>query len=298
MLVLIFFTPVLADFALRFGPSELFWIAIFGVTVIGTIGSKSVLKGLLSGAFGLWLSTVGYSPVLGVSRFAFSEHLTGGINIVAALIGLFAIPQVFTLLQLARRRGEAGLFGLESHSLLKSFAYNLRRWVALTMGSVVGLYVGHHIATLQIERAGGVKLKYIPTKGGVPAMKMVVGGQVMAGVNNLSDAYRNRERIKILGVADLERNEFLPDTPTLKEQGLEVDDSSVNFRGIMARKGTPQAVIDKLAGGVEAMFGDQRVAGKMQAGGSPMRVIPRAQVKKMWAERQAYLAELLKDLKP
>lgn len=142
VLVLIFFTPVLADFALRFGPSELFWIAIFGVTVIGTIGSKSVLKGLLSGAFGLWLSTVGYSPVLGVSRFAYSEHLTGGINIVAALIGLFAIPQVFTLLQLARRRGEAGLFGLESHSLLKSFAYNLRRWVALTMGSVVGIVVG------------------------------------------------------------------------------------------------------------------------------------------------------------
>ncbi len=161
-----------------------------------------------------------------------------------------------------------------------------------------GLYVGHHIATLQIEKAGGVELKYIPTKGGVPAMKMVVGGQVMAGVNNLSDAYRNRERIKLLGVADLQRNEFLPDVPTLMEQGLDVDDSSVNFRGIMAPKGTPQAVIDKLASGVEAMFGDAKVAGKMKAGGSPMRIIPRAQVQQMWADRQAYLTELLKDLKP
>jgi len=142
VLVLIFFTPALADFALRFGPSELFWIAIFGVTVIGTIGSSSVLKGLLSGAFGLWLSTIGYSPVLGVSRFAVSDHLTGGINIVAALIGLFAIPQVFTLLRLSRRRGEDRLFGLEAHSLLHSFAYNLRRWGALGIGSLIGIVVG------------------------------------------------------------------------------------------------------------------------------------------------------------
>ena len=58
VMVLIFFTPPLAELALAFGPAELFWIAIVGVTVIGSVGSKSVIKGLLSGAAGLWLSLI------------------------------------------------------------------------------------------------------------------------------------------------------------------------------------------------------------------------------------------------
>lgn len=163
--------------------------------------------------------------------------------------------------------------------------------------SGAGLFVGHHIAYLQVEKAIGNKLKYVPHKGGAPALKSVLGGQVMAGVNNLSDAYRSRDSLKILGIADLERNkEFLPDVPTMKEQGLDVDDSSVNFRGIMVRKGTPQAVIDKLAEKVPAMFANKRVAKQMKAGGSPIRIMNRDEVKAMWERRQKFLTELLANL--
>ncbi|HAR54546.1 MAG TPA: C4-dicarboxylate ABC transporter substrate-binding protein, partial [Roseovarius nubinhibens] len=62
----------------------------------------------------------------------------------------------------------------------------------------------------------GVKMAYIPTKGGgAAAMKAVIAGEVMGGVNNLSDAYRAEQagNIKILGVFDLERSSFLPDVP-------------------------------------------------------------------------------------
>ena len=163
--------------------------------------------------------------------------------------------------------------------------------------SGAGLFVGHHIAYLQVEKAVGAKLKYVPHTGGAPALKSVIGGQVMAGVNNLSDAYRSRDNLKILAIADLQRNqEFLPDVPTFMEQGLDVDDSSVNFRGIMAPKGTPPEVIDYLAERVEAMFNDRRVNGKMKDGGSPVRVLGRAEVQKMWAERQEFLGELLQGL--
>jgi tripartite-type tricarboxylate transporter receptor subunit TctC len=163
--------------------------------------------------------------------------------------------------------------------------------------SGAGLYVGHHIAFLQIQNALGVKLAYVPHKGGAPALKSVLGGQVMAGVNNLSDAYRSRGSLKILGIADLKRDkQFLPDVPTFKEQGYAVDDSSVNFRGIMVRKGTPQAVIDKLAGIVPKMFANKRVAKQMRVGGSPIRIMDRAAVQKMWAERQKFLTGLLKGL--
>ena len=162
--------------------------------------------------------------------------------------------------------------------------------------SGAGLYVGHHIASLQLDKAAGVSTKYVPAGGGVPAMKFVLGGQTMGGFNNLSDAYRNRDRLKILAIADLERNEFLPDVPTFKELGIDVDDSSVNFRGIMAPKGTPDSAITMLAENMPGMFNDKKVIAKMKDGGSPMRVMTREQVQAMWKERQAYLAELLKGL--
>nr|WP_301289597.1 tripartite tricarboxylate transporter permease [Natronocella acetinitrilica] len=142
VLVLIFFTPPLADFALRFGPSELFWVAILGVTVIGSLGGTSVLKGLIGGAFGLWISLIGFNPVLGTERFTFTDQLQGGINIVPALIGLFAIPQVLYLLQRARRGNDGSQFALEVRSIWASIRYNLTRLRALIIGSVVGTSVG------------------------------------------------------------------------------------------------------------------------------------------------------------
>ncbi|MEP3053199.1 tripartite tricarboxylate transporter substrate binding protein [Ascidiaceihabitans sp.] len=165
--------------------------------------------------------------------------------------------------------------------------------------SGAGLFVGHHIAALQMEKAGDMKMAYIPTKGGgAAAMKAVIAGDVMAGINNLSDAFRAAQAgsIKILAVADLERNEFLPDVPTMMESGLDVDNSSVNFRGVMVPKGTPQGIIDKLAATVPAMFENKRVAGKMKAGGSPMHIMTRDEVLAMWAAREETLKELLAGL--
>ncbi|MFK7750997.1 MAG: tripartite tricarboxylate transporter substrate binding protein [Sedimentitalea sp.] len=165
--------------------------------------------------------------------------------------------------------------------------------------SGAGLFVGHHIAALQMEKAGAMKLAYIPTKGGgAAAMKAVIAGDVMAGINNLSDAFRAREagNVKILAVADIERNSFLPDVPTMREAGLDVDNASVNFRGIMVPKGTPDDVIAKLAATVPTMFANKRVAGKMQAGGSPMHIMNRQEVLAMWAKRKETLTELLAGL--
>jgi len=165
--------------------------------------------------------------------------------------------------------------------------------------SGAGLFVGHHIAALQIEKAAEVTMAYIPNNaGGAGALKAVIAGEVMGGINNLSDAYRARDagNVKILGVADLARNDFLPDVPTMMEQGLEVDNSSVNFRGVMVPAGTPQDVIDKLAATVPEMFANGRVAGKMQAGGSPMHIMTREEVQAMWAAREETLKELLAGL--
>ena len=165
--------------------------------------------------------------------------------------------------------------------------------------SGAGLFVGHHIAALQLEQAAGVKLAYIPNnKGGAGAMKAVIAGEVLGGVNNLSDAFRAAQagNVKILGVFDLERSSFLPDVPTMIEQGYDIDNASVNFRGVMVPKGTPQEVIDKLAATVPAMFESSRVQSKMEAGGSPMKIMGRDEVIEMWKARQATLEKLLAGL--
>ena len=162
--------------------------------------------------------------------------------------------------------------------------------------SGAGKFVGHHIAFLQFAKASGKDLTYIPAKGGVDALRLVKAGEVSAGFNNLSDSARSAADLKILGVADLTRHEYLPDVPTLMESGVDVDDSSVNFRGLMVPAGTPQDVIDFLASKTPDMFNDGKTQGKMKSTNSPARVMTRDEVIAMWNERQAYLTDLLAGL--
>ncbi len=167
---------------------------------------------------------------------------------------------------------------------------------SITM-SGAGLYVGHHIALLQLERSAEIDLTYVPFPGAVPALTSLIGGQVQAGFNNLSDAYRSRDRLKILAVADLERDaEFLPDVPTFLEQGIDIDDASVNFRGFMVPRGTPMEVTEVLAQRLPAMFGDEDVVTRMREGGASMRIMSRDEVRSLWQRHQAALETLLADL--
>ena len=164
--------------------------------------------------------------------------------------------------------------------------------------SGAGLYTGHEIAMLQFEKSAGIKLSYIPAKGGVPALQMVMSGHVSAGFNNLSDAYRNRSRLKILAVAALHRNTaFLPKVPTLKELGYNVDNTSVNYRGVMVPEGTPKPVVSYLRKKFVAMFKAGKVNKKMHAGGAPMDVMGGAAVKSMWNQDDKTLRALFAKVK-
>ena len=60
---LYFFAPLLAQLALKFMSAEKFWLGMFGLTIIAGVSSKSMVKGLMSGALGLLLSTIGLDPI-------------------------------------------------------------------------------------------------------------------------------------------------------------------------------------------------------------------------------------------
>ncbi|MDD9921698.1 MAG: tripartite tricarboxylate transporter permease, partial [Boseongicola sp.] len=142
VLLLIFLTPVLAQWALAFGPSHLFWLAILGVTVIGSLDSSSVVKGLLSGCIGLWLATIGFDDIMGAQRFIFHSSVSGGINVIPALIGLFAIPQVITMFAKGRKSLDAEVLTVERHPIKDAFREVFSRTRALTIGTLSGSIIG------------------------------------------------------------------------------------------------------------------------------------------------------------
>ena len=92
--------PVLSKFALKFSAAEYFSLAVFGLTIIGCVSGNSIVKGLFAGIFGLLVATVGIDNMSGFARFTFGRvELMSGFSIIPAMIGLFALPQVFINLQ-------------------------------------------------------------------------------------------------------------------------------------------------------------------------------------------------------
>ena len=142
VLLLIFLTPVLAKWALAFGPSHLFWLAILGVTVIGSLDSSSVVKGLLSGCIGLWLATIGFDDIMGAQRFIFHPAVGGGINVIPALIGLFAIPQVITMFAKGRSNLAAEVIVVQKSPIKAAISEVFSRKRALAIGTAVGSVIG------------------------------------------------------------------------------------------------------------------------------------------------------------
>jgi putative tricarboxylic transport membrane protein len=92
---LLFMAPPLAELALRFGSQEYFLLALFGVSVIASLSERNLLKGFISGTFGLFLAVVGMHPMTGEIRFAMGiPELFNGIPLVVALIGLYSLPRL------------------------------------------------------------------------------------------------------------------------------------------------------------------------------------------------------------
>ena len=142
---LYFFAPILAQLAMKFGSPEYFWLALFGLTIIAGVTSGSMVKGLMSGAFGLVLSTIGMDPMEGTERYMFGiDQLYNGINVTCALIGLFSLSQVFMLAEKAiKQRG--GIVEFKDSVILKMKELRqigptvIRSWL---IGNIIGILPG------------------------------------------------------------------------------------------------------------------------------------------------------------
>lgn len=105
---LLLIAPMLAEVSLTFDSAEYFLLGLFGISLIASLASDSLLKGCIAGMFGLCVSCVGQFPLESAYRYTFGiKYLRTGLNSTIVLLGLFSIAQVFSLIRDSMKAREA-----------------------------------------------------------------------------------------------------------------------------------------------------------------------------------------------
>lgn len=147
--------PILVEVVLAFGPPEIFWLAIWGITALAFVLGDDLKAGLISGGLGILLAMHGQNPITAGYRWTFGTSvLLDGFDIVAGVIGLFAIAEMINLVAQGRtiateENYEAGTGRLQG--IKDAF---IHRWLLLR-SAIIGVVIG------VIPGIGGVTANYI-----------------------------------------------------------------------------------------------------------------------------------------
>ena len=138
--------PQLARVGLEFNPWDYFMLVMFALTITASLSGKNMIKGLIAGAVGLLIRTVGEDQAVGMSRFDFGiDSLLSGFDFIAVLIGLFAFSQ---LLNDVRDPKDARKALTERGSVQVRIEHGrairvlLKHWVVVVRSSLIGVFTG------------------------------------------------------------------------------------------------------------------------------------------------------------
>ena len=139
---LMLLAPPLSKVTLLFGPSEVFWVAVFGLASIIFLLGGNPVKGLISACFGVFVSVIGSDPIYGNDRFTFGQlEILDGIHIVILLVGLYALPPVIDLLETPLKTGvDNSKLGTEP--IWKAMPRMKGYWKTWLRGSAIGIWIG------------------------------------------------------------------------------------------------------------------------------------------------------------
>ncbi|MBN1333009.1 MAG: tripartite tricarboxylate transporter permease [Synergistales bacterium] len=141
--VLMFLTPVIAKWALKFGPPEIFALGLWGMTVVSSIVGQDIVKGLVMAILGLLVSTVGADPMEGYSRMTFGNfYLIGGFSFVPMVLGALAVPRVFDMAEKLNARGKEYFSSSGTRKFFLKPREILHYWVLLIKSAIIGVVVG------------------------------------------------------------------------------------------------------------------------------------------------------------
>ncbi|UXJ54064.1 tripartite tricarboxylate transporter permease [Pseudomonas citronellolis] len=163
---MVLFAPLLAKWAIAFGPAEYFVLMVFAIVALGGLAGDRPLKTLLAALLGLFLSSVGIDANSGVYRFTFeSIHVADGIQFVVLVLGLFSVSEILLLLEKTHHGHKAVeasgrmLFNLKEAASV--FVVNLRCGL---LGFIMGVLPGAG-ATLASAVAYMTEKKYAGASG-------------------------------------------------------------------------------------------------------------------------------------
>ncbi len=144
LLVLVLVSPLLAAFAIKFGPYEYCTLALFALSLVISLTGRDLVKGLISGLLGVMLATVGLAPVDSAKRFTFGMvDLNAGFSLLTLLIGLFAITEVIKAAEDVRKPVTAKI---ETNVRIKGFGFSFAEFwsqkLNLLRSSAIGIVIG------------------------------------------------------------------------------------------------------------------------------------------------------------
>jgi len=143
-LSLLLIAPPLSLLSLRFGPAEYFMLAVFGLTIIGTLASGNMVKGLISGTIGLAVSVIGLDQDTGFPRYDFGfTALQSGFDFVPVVIGLFSVSQALLMCENVQASVQrAGLHTSERSRFLPTWADLAAIRGTVARSSLIGVFIG------------------------------------------------------------------------------------------------------------------------------------------------------------
>ena len=143
----------------------------------------------------------------------------------------------------------------------------------------------------------GITSRVVPHDGGGPALIAILGGHIdmTGGFAAQSMAHIKAGKLRVLAVLDYKREPDLPDVPTAREEGVDV--VYLMWRGILAPKGTPRPIIDKLAAAFKKMTEDSSVIGMLKRFGDEVQFLGPDEFGKLWREEYEAQKEVAKIYK-
>lgn len=155
----------ISEIVLKIGPAEMTVVILWGITLIGSLSSGSLLKGVISGLVGLLIGTIGYSEA-GVTRGTFgSSYLLDGVAVIPAMIGMFAASELFRLVKTQYLVEDSAARKVSVGLILAGFRKAMTHpWVVLR-GSLIGVFVG---SVPGVGSSVANLLSYIVTKRNAP----------------------------------------------------------------------------------------------------------------------------------
>ncbi len=140
---LIFIAPALASVAIKFGPHEYFAVSFFSISLIITLASSSLRKGLMSGLLGIMFAMVGLDAIEASPRFTMGVRaIRSGFNVLTVLVGLYAIAEVLNNCENASDTSDAEIQDVT----MRGFGISMKEGLAQTgnfiRSSLIGLGIG------------------------------------------------------------------------------------------------------------------------------------------------------------